>query len=580
MNEIDLKQIITGRFKNILIKYPNFIQRILINLLNKIIHIDEINNILKENSNKYGFEFIEEIFEYLDFTYVISYKDKLKIPAEGKLIIVANHPLGGLDGLALIKTISEIRRDVKIVANDLLLHIDNLSSLFLPYDIFSPVNRLKQIKEIEKSLLNDEAVIFFPAAEVSRMTWKGIKDKKWLNGPIKLAKKVNSSILPVYIEGQNTMLFYLISLIYKPFSILFLSREIFKKKKSEITIKISDPIPSNVFASKHFEDNVLTSLLKSHVYKIGKGKSGIFKSEKNIIHPVNIKDIRKELYNNKLIGRTNDDKEIYLVSDKVSENVLREISRLREITFRNVGEGTGKKADTDSFDKYYKHIILWDDKNLEIVGAYRLGLGCDILEQHGFNGFYTYQQFLFSSNFINIVEQGMELGRSFIQRKYWKSFALDYLWQGIGAFLKEYPDIKYLFGTVSISDSYSDYAKNLIVYYYKKWYSFGSNLCISKYKYLMSNKINEELSLLFTGTDPESDFRILKDLLKNIGFSVPVLYRRYTELCEYGGVEFLDFGVDKSFSNSVDGFILVNLSMIKNEKRERYYFASKLIEVN
>ncbi|MFH1050706.1 MAG: lysophospholipid acyltransferase family protein [bacterium] len=579
MNEIDLKMIITGRFRNLMTGYPFFVQNIFIKILNHIMHIDEINNILKSNRDKYGFDFIDEVFEYLDFTFKISYKDKLKIPSEGKLIIVANHPMGGLDGLALLKAVSETRKDIKIVANDLLLNIENLSSLFLPYDIFSPVNRLRQIKDIEKSLLNDEAVIFFPAAEVSRMSLKGIRDKKWLNGPVKLAQKVNATVLPIFIDSKNTKLFYLVSMIVKRFSILLLTREMFKKSKSEINIKISDPIPSNVFNSNIMDDKTLTALLKAHVYKIGKGKKGIFKSEKTIIHPVGIKTLRKELYSNKLIGRTNDDKTIFLVDNDKSEHIIREISRLREITFRKVGEGTGKKADTDLYDKYYKHIVLWDDKNLEIAGSYRIGLGIEILKDYGFTGFYTYRQFLYSTKFSNYIEQGMELGRSFIQQKYWKSAALDYLWQGIGAFLREYPYVRYLFGTVSISDTYSDYAKDIIIYYYKKWYDYGSNLSISKNKYIISRQTEEEISKIFTSNDPENDFRIMKDTLKNIGFTIPVLYRRYTDICEFGGVEFLDFGVDKAFGNSIDGFILVDLSMIKKEKKERYYRSRSLVSL-
>lgn len=251
--------------------------------------------------------------------------------------------------------------------------------------------------------------------------------------------------------------------------------------------------------------------------------------------------------------------------------MVKEIARLREITFRKVGEGTGKSMDFDTFDKYYLHIVAWDDQELEIMGSYRLGISNQILNQYGTNGLYNSGQFEINDSFRPILENSIELGRSFIQEKYWKTRALDYLWQGIASVFQMYPDVKYLFGAVSISDSYSDIAKEMIVFYYKKWYSGYDKMAKPINRFSISTKKLEELSNTFTGRDHIEDFHILKQSLKNMGHSIPVLFRKYTELCDFGGVKFIDFSVDQDFNNSVDGFIVIDLSKLRLLIRDRYY---------
>ena len=212
MDNIDLRKVIEAKAPGYFDKFPRFISNFILKLLSRILHLNDINEFLKENSGKLGIEFIDELFERIDFSYLISSQDRIKIPAEGKLICVSNHPLGALDGLALLKMISTIRPDVKIVANDILMVIDNLKELFLPYNIFSSQAQRSRLMGIKNSLLNEECAIFFPAAEVSRLTIRGIRDKKWLKGPLYFAKKYQVPILPVYIKAKNSKLFYFISL--------------------------------------------------------------------------------------------------------------------------------------------------------------------------------------------------------------------------------------------------------------------------------------------------------------------------------------------------------------------------------
>lgn len=567
---MNLEQIFESRSPGFLTKRNRLLGKAFIRILERLLHLREMNEFISAHPDLSGLALINEFFDYLDFSFYISSKDQAKIPDEGKLICVANHPLGGLDGLTLLKAIGTIRGDVKIIANDVLIHIESISELLLPFDVFSKRPQRRHIANIDKTLENDEAVIFFPAAEVSRFTYRGIKDRGWHKGPVYFSQKHKAPILPIYISAKNSVFFYAFSLINKRLSMFLLAHEIFGKQSKTITLKVGDPIPASVISALDFRLKASSRLLRRHVYRLGANKKGIFKTEKNIVRPEDPKVLKKELASAEKLGTTSDGKKIYLVSYEQGKNLLREIARLREVTFRRVGEGTGLAKDMDEFDTFYRHIILWDDDNLEIVGAYRLGICSEILSRQGLNGLYTTTLFNFSQSMYALLPQAVELGRSFVQKRYWRSNALDYLWQGIGAFLATYPEIKYLFGAVSISNSYSEEAKDLIVHFYKKWFPDKQALAVAKNRYNISAKKEQELKALFSGHDFKSDLQKLKEYLKQYGFAIPILYKQYTDLCQDGGVRFMDFGVDKNFASCVDGLILVQIDMIKSRKRERY----------
>ncbi len=570
MKKIELKKIISENnpsFSNI---YPSFLQKIIIILLEKLLNINEVNKFISENHDKEGISFIDSVFEYLDFSYTISSKEKERIPSEGKLIIVSNHPLGGLDGLALLRLIYEVRRDVKILANDILMNIENLNEYFIPVNLSNGKSNRESLTKIEEAFKNEEAIIIFPAGKVSRLSLKGIHDSKWSNGAIHFARKFQAPILPVYVKARNSILFYLSALLSDRLSMLMLPRELFNKRSNIISIKAGKYIPPASFSRKHLSNNTESSLLRKHTIAVGKNKKGIFVTEQNIIHPVDRKSIKAQLLKSNLQGTTFDGKKIYLVNFAEAPDVVKEIARLRELTFRKVGEGTGKKMDADVYDKYYKHLVLWDDDELEIVGSYRIGICKEILNEMSVESLYTSTLFIFSENFNKLLPHSIELGRSFIQEKYWNSSALDYLWQGIGSFIYSNPEIKYLFGAVSLSDSYSDDAKNLIIYFYSVWFGDHRNMAVSREKYSMSYKVIEELKKLFPREDYKKELKLLKERLKIYGSSIPTLYKQYADLCDENGVKFFDFNIDKDFNNCIDGLIFVNIDMIKENKKERY----------
>ncbi|MDC1068160.1 lysophospholipid acyltransferase family protein [Candidatus Kapabacteria bacterium] len=539
---------------------------------------EEINKYLKELEHLKGFDFIDGLFHKLNFTYLLSDQHKLRIPSEGAVILTANHPLGALDGLILLKAISEIRKDVKVIASDVVAEISNLSDLIIPVDFDSLDERKKNIANIEKSLKDGELVIFFPSVFVSTYQFGKVQDSPWEQGAINLASKFDLPILPVYIDGKNTRLFYSISSINQEISQFMLFREVLKKRNSSIQLIIGKLIPGSSFSGKSISRGYETKMLKKHVYNIGKNKKDVFKTVNTIIHPIRKELLIEEFKDSILLGKTKDNKTIYLCEYDKSHNIIEEIARLREITFRKVGEGTGNTKDFDEYDTYYKHIIVWDDKKLEIVGSYRLGVCEEIIKEKSINSIYNALQFEFNEDYIDILNSSVELGRSFVQMRYWGSSALDYLWQGIGAFLSKFPKYKYLFGAVSISDSYPSAAKNMLVYYHQKWFNDTRKIAKAKNPYIIEKKDLEQIIPIFDSDEFKDDFIKLKRAIRQFGMSVPTLLRRYVDLTDFGGTKFVDFGVDESFANSIDCFVVVELDKLRADFKERYYTNQKSLK--
>ncbi|MAC83669.1 MAG: GNAT family N-acetyltransferase [Arcobacter sp.] len=565
---IDVQKEIEKKFPNIN-KKQSFLKKSLFKIAKKIVHEDSINKFLNQNSHLKGFEFVDSVLDYFDFDYTVSSTDLENIPSSGKVVIIANHPLGGLDALCLLRLISQVRSDVKIVANDFLVSFEALNNLLIPIDNYKIRQSKKDIKKIYEALNNEEAVIIFPAGEVSRATSKGIKDPSWNKGFLNFAQNSNSPILPIFLDAKNSKTFYTISVINKTFSTLLLSNEMFKKKSKRINIKIGKIIPNENISPKGLDKKHLLTLYKKHLYALKKRKKSYFQTQSAIAHPQKRQELSKELKSSQLIGQTSDGKKIYLYDYRDDSIVLKELGRLRELSFRKVGEGLNKKRDTDKYDIYYQHIILWDENDLEIVGSYRIGNSDFIFKDIGVKGFYSNTLFKYKEEMTPYLKNSIELGRSFVQPKYWGTRALDYLWYGIGAYLKKNPNIKYMFGPVSMSASFPSIAKDLMIFYYSHYFKENKDLVIAKLPYQYSNSQNE-IKEQFLLNDRKKDFKFLKSTLLSMGLAVPTLYKQYSEITEENGVKFLGFNVDKEFSDCIDGFILVNVDKIKDTPRKRY----------
>ena len=565
---IDIQKEIEKKFPNIN-KKDNFLKKSLFKIAKKIVHEDSINQFLEQNSHLKGFEFVDAVLDFFDFDYTVSSNDIQNIPTSGKVVIIANHPLGGLDALCLLRLVSQVRHDIKIIANDFLAGFEALNSLLITIDNFKEKQSKSDIKKIYEALKNEEAVIIFPAGEVSRATPKGIKDPQWNKGFLNFAKNTNAPILPIFLDAKNSKTFYTISVINKTFSTLLLSHEMFNKKSKRINIKIGQIIPNENITPKGIDKKYLINLYRKHLYSLKKGNKSFFETQSAIAHPVSRIDLLNELKKSKLLGQTNDGKKIYLYDYTEDSIVLKELGRLRELSFRKVGEGVNKKRDTDKYDIYYQHIILWDENDLEIVGSYRIGESNFIFKNIGVKGFYSNELFKFNQEFSPYLRNSIELGRSFVQPKYWGTRALDYLWYGIGAYLKNNPHIKYMFGPVSISATFPSIAKDMMIFYYSYYYGEKEALVEPKVPYTYSNNLLE-ITELFILDDKKKDFKFLRTTLSNIGFSIPTLYKQYSEITQDGGVRFLGFNVDKTFSDCVDGLILLEVEKIKDSAKQRY----------
>lgn len=566
---INIEQVVSDKFPAISRRNP-LVKNGLFRFLRWLCREQEINRFLDKHHDADAPEFVDLVLDYFDFSLSVSDSERENIPTEGRVVIVANHPIGTLDGLALLKLVRSVRADVRIVANDVLMQFTPLQPLLLPVDNMTQRGYKQSTARITDALKNDEAVIIFPAGEVSRAGPAGVKDGRWQPGFLHFARKTNSPILPVYVGGRNSSLFYGMSMMARPLGTLMLLREMFRQRQVRLPVRIGRSIPMSQLDIEHLSNRDKAKLLKKHVYRLCKDRKPLFHTEKSIAHPEDRRLLRRELRQSQLLGETRDGKQIFLFDAEKGSVVMKELGRLREISFRRVGEGSGEKRDLDRYDKYYRHIILWDEEELDIVGAYRIAEAGQLIEQEGIQALYCSELFTISPALEPRLSQGIELGRSFVQPRYWGKRSLDYLWFGIGAYLRHHPEIRYMFGPVSLSNSYPQAAKDLLVWYYRHYHGAEQPLVKANAPYVSDTSVQKEMYNLFNGDDAQADFLILKEQLDHLGVTVPTLYKQYTELCEEGGIQFMDFSVDADFGYCIDGFILVDLEKVKQRKKERY----------
>lgn len=558
-------------------KYPSLAQsprmeKAISKVLERLFLEEEIRKFLSRYGHYKGVDFAEKVLEWFDFKVTVSDRERENILPEGAVVVSSNHPLGSLDALALISMVASVRSDIKIVANDVLMQIRPLRSILLPVDNMGGNTARQQLKNIRSHLREGGCLIVFPAGEVSRLRPVGVRDLKWNAGFVRLASMVKAPIVPVHISARNSMLFYGVSALYKPASTLLLIREMFKQRGKTAHIRVGTAIDYETYSDIEGGHPAKARSIRKHLYRIGRGKPGLLQSQQvPVAGPEDAKELKRAMAKLECLGRTDDDLHIYLYKHDSSCPVMREIGRLRELTFRSVGEGTGERRDIDRFDHHYEHIILWNDDQLEIVGAYRLARSGPTVASLGIQGLYTSTLFRFDGRFSETLEHGVELGRSFVQPKYWGRRSLHYLWVGIGAYLAKYPEIRYLFGGVSLSSELPLVARDLIIDFYQRHFGDDKGGVRHNTPYKVDAGVRTTAGVSYEEPkNYKADFRVMRGALREFGLSVPTLYRQYSELCDPGGVRFLDFGVDPDFANCVDGFVVVDVHKMTQEKRARY----------
>ena len=545
------------------------IRRPMAGMLGRLADEDGFNRVLERVGASEGLDFVERVLDVLGTSYHVNQRERENIPVDGALLVVANHPLGMQDALALLQLVSSVRSDVRILGNDWLAVVPQLRKLLLPVDVFGN-GATSRLRGIYRALDNGEALIVFPAGEVSRVGPAGVRDGRWSDGFARLSLRSKAPVLPVHVAARNSTMFYGLSMLAKPLSTAMLPREAVAPGERRIGFSIGALVSAEELQRRSGgSSEQAAKLMRRHVYRVGRHRGPIFGGQAPLAHPEPAERVAAELLQAEKLADLNDGKQAWLFKGALDSTVMREIGRLRELTFRKVGEGTGARRDLDAYDPHYEHLVLWDTKTLRIVGAYRLGHGGRLISGRGMSGLYTSSLFHYSPALESRLAQGLELGRSFIAPAYWRTRALDQLWQGIGLYLQRHSELRYLFGPVSMSVSLPREAREWIAVAHQHYFG-APGLAQARQPFVVSPSMIERVRHSLDGLDTQQGLGKLKHHLDALGVSLPVLYRQYVDLVEPEGVQFLGFGEDPGFSGCVDGLVMLDLANLKPAKRARY----------
>lgn len=544
-------------------------------LLMYILKLNKLNKLYSENCCKDGIEFIDALIDELGVKFEFDEEELKRIPKEGPFITISNHPFGGIDGIILIKLVCMVRPDFKAMANFLLKKVEPIQDYFLGVNPFESrkgaASSTGGIKEALRHLSNGMPLGIFPAGEVSsyQSQTNNITDKQWMPSILKLIKKAEVPVVPIYFQGSNSLIFHLLGMIHPTLRTVKLPSELLNKKKKVIRIRIGNPI--SVKDQKGFTDiNQYGRFLRAKTYMLGtpievkkfyqfKRKTKKEKVEE-IIDPVDPNLIRSEvegLHEDYMLFKSRN-YVVYCAPSNKLPNILNELGRLREITFREVGEGTNQSIDVDEYDLYYHQLFIWDEENHKIVGAYRVGKGHEILSGYGLKGFYLQSLFRMSKQFQPILSQSLELGRSFIVKEYQrKPLPLFLLWKGILYFLLKNPESRYLIGPVSISNKYSDLSKDLIIkFIMANYFNYDLGQFIKSRKKFKVKTTDVDIDILLETA--KSDINKLDKLIGDFEITndkLPVLLKKYISL----NAKIIGFNIDPNFNDCLDGLIVIDL---------------------
>lgn len=548
-------------------------------ILMKVLKISTINKFYKRNKHLQGVEFLDSILEEFQIKFEIPEEDLKRLPKDGAYITVSNHPLGGIDGILLLKLMLEQRSDFKIIANFLLHRIKPMA----PY--IMPVNPFEDRKDVKSSIAGFKNAILhlrdghplglFPAGEVSTYRdGKLVVDRPWEDAAMKLVKKAEVPVVPIYFHAKNSRLFYKLSKISDTFRTAKLPSEVLTQKRRTIRVRIGKPI--SVADQKEYGNlEEFSEFLRRKTYmlshsfedkpKILENLSATLKTPKapkNIVTPVDNELMIKEVDalregDARLLQSKN--YEVFLAQANNIPNILREIGRLREITFREIGEGTNEAIDLDPFDNYYHHMFLWDNNAKILAGAYRMGLGSKIFAEHGIDGFYLQDLFRFEPELYKMMSESIEMGRAFIIKEYQqKPMPLFLLWKGIVHTTLRYPEHKFLIGGVSISNQFSNFSKSLMVEFMKSHYydPYIAQYVHPKKEFKVKLK---DADKDFVFDEAEADLNKFDKFIDEIepgALRLPVLLKKYIKQ----NARLVAFNVDPLFNNSVDGLMYIRIA--------------------
>jgi putative hemolysin len=530
-----------------------------------------------------GRDFLDRLVQDLGVSLAAGARELQRIPAAGPTIVVANHPFGAMEGILLAELLLRIRPDVKILANHLLGRFPQMREMLIAVDPFGGAGaarrNLRPMREALRWLGGGGLLVVFPAGEVSHLRLPGrtIADPPWNENLAGLVRHSGAAVLPVFFAGANSPLFQLAGLLHPRLRTALLPREFLNKRHRRLPVRIGNPIAHRKLAAIG-EDAELVAYLRLRTYLLANRRgeatptpeagsqeplAAAQPQELLVAEVESLPPAQVLAESGPLVALQADARQIpYL---------LLEIGRLRELTFRQAGEGTGRQLDLDHFDAHYTHLFLWNRETREVVGAYRLGRTDEIRARFGVAGLYSHTLFAYGEELLDRLGPALELGRSFVRPEYQRHFApLLLLWKGIGAFVRRHPRYRMLFGPVSISRDYSLLSRRLIAD------ALQERCAIPELARLVRARTPlRRRRLGVKGCDPklaralcrnfDEVAEVVADLDPGPG-GIPVLLRHYLGL----GGQVLAFNVDRDFSDVLDGLVVVDLARTERKTLERY----------
>lgn len=545
--------------------------------LMKVLKISTLNKIYDRHSQEDGREFLDSVIGEFGLRFEVPEEDLKRLPKEGPYITISNHPLGGVDGILLMKLMLDRDPDFRVVANFLLHRIEPLKPFIMPVNPFENLKEKSSVlglKETFRHLKDGKPLGIFPAGEVSTAKDGNLLvDRPWEESAIKIIRKAQVPVVPVYFHARNSRMFYWLAKISDTLRTAKLPSELLTHKKRVIKIRIGKPI--SVAEQNEYESiEEYSNFLRTKTYMLSNAfeKQSSFiqnqtaklqqKSPQQIVRPANQEKIIEEVEALRLTdSRLTHSKnyEVFFTEAGNIPNILHEIGRLREITFREVGEGTNNSIDLDEYDKYYHHMFLWDDDAKCIAGAYRMGLGTEIYPKHGIDGFYLHELFKFEPELFQMMSQSIEMGRAFIVSSYQqKPMPLFLLWKGIVHTTLRHPDHKYLIGGVSISNQFSNFSKSLMIEFMKSHYydPYVAQYVTPKKEFRVKLK---DADKDFVFNEAEADLNKFDKIIDEVepgSLRLPVLIKKYIKQ----NAKVIAFNVDPLFNNSVDGLMYIRIA--------------------
>lgn len=558
------------------LRLKGFTGKVISGLLYRVLEMKKVNATTQRNADLLGPDFAASVIKDVGAAYELDPSQLDNIPSEGGFITVSNHHYGSIDGMILTDVVVRKRPDYKILTTFLLARIPNLRDWFIPVNNISAgdTRTISGIRAALGHIGEGNPLGLFPAGEVG--TWQKkqkrtavqgkwvVEDKPWAENMMKLIRRSGFPVVPIFFDGGNSLNFHLLGQIHPRLRTVRLPHELYNKQGHKVHVVIGKPIPADEIAK--YSDKELSQYLHNRCYALEEQclEKPVETAPEiplaplaDAVSPVIIRE-RMESLKDKMLFESGDYR-VYLISEQDAPEVMQEVYRLREETFRSIGEGTGKPLDTDPYDKYYKHMLLWSIPGGELVGGYRVGFGSEIMASHGgIKGFYTASLVKMGPKAEEIFSQSIELGRSFIRKEYQREvLALKMMLAGISVLTTKDPAARYYTGPVSISNSFPDFYKSLTYYFLQQNYALPDAEEIARPSHAFEPnylRVNPEQLFLHQKEDIDSLDHFI-GTLSDGKHRLPVLMRKYFN----NGARVICFNVDPLFSSSMDCHILLPL---------------------